>query len=92
MTVLLKATYADHTEISCGESCYDATNHTCRCLCLGLNHGAGLQGALTNIKQHLRWLIEEIQQRDPSVRRLQINIQLANISIVVTYSPPENNP
>lgn len=48
MTTLI-AVYNEHGCIGkCDEHCYDAAKPGCKCICNGINHGAGFQRALLN--------------------------------------------
>ena len=56
----------------CNSSCYNAKNLTCCCICGGINHQAGLEGAVENT----RTLMEIILEKNPNTRFSKIVQQL----------------
>jgi hypothetical protein len=43
----------------CDARCYDAKRDHCTCLCGGLNHGAGLKQAMTNVRETFLPVLEK---------------------------------
>ena len=61
MTTLI-AVYdgSGHCVGRCDARCYNATGKTCKCICGGRNHGAGLEQAMENTKEIAEeWATEE---------------------------------
>ena len=48
MTAVLTVRAGGSVAGSCGKSCYDAEHEPCRCVCGGVNHGAGFEAAAAN--------------------------------------------
>jgi len=46
MVALIERVGGGKGDSVCNAVCYDAKDEVCRCVCGGLNHGKGLQGAL----------------------------------------------
>jgi hypothetical protein len=42
----------------CDVRCYDATTPTCKCICGGMNHGAGKDKAMANTEEYAESMIE----------------------------------
>lgn len=47
----------------CDAKCYDARGHDCDCVCGGMNHGMGAQGARENTKNLAVRQIDAIAKR-----------------------------
>lgn len=57
MTAVLTIRAGGSVAGSCGKSCYDAEHPKCRCICIRLNHGVGLEQAIANTRaHHADWL------------------------------------
>ncbi|MFV2172285.1 hypothetical protein ACFHW2_12125 [Actinomadura sp. LOL_016] len=57
MTAVLTVRVGGAVAGSCGRSCYDAEHDDCHCICEGMNHGAGLEQAVANTREHAAaWL------------------------------------
>ena len=57
MTLMSQKIGQDATR-RCDARCYGAKHSKCHCICGGLNHGAGLQQALTNVRDTFLPVIE----------------------------------
>lgn len=65
MTTVLMA-YHNGTLIGrCDKTCYDAKGETCRCICNGHNHGAGLRLAHAHAKFHLSEIANDLRGKFP---------------------------
>lgn len=49
----------------CDAKCYNATGPDCDCVCGGRNHGAGLEQAQENTKEHAERIVEEWSGEHP---------------------------
>lgn len=49
----------------CDSRCYNATSPDCDCICGGRNHGAGLERAQDNTREHARKILETWEGEHP---------------------------
>ena len=47
----------------CDAKCYDAQGVECECVCGGMNHGAGIQGATEYTQQLAGEMLEQVEKR-----------------------------
>ena len=47
----------------CDAKCYDAQGPECDCVCGGMNHGAGVQGATDRTKELAGEMLKEVERR-----------------------------
>ena len=64
MTTLLRVGNSEG-ERRCDAKCYVAAGKVCRCICAGMNHGAGLDRAQNNTAALAEHWIEEYNARNP---------------------------
>ncbi len=51
MTVLISLSSNRVVLHACGAKCYNASNSPCTCICMGMNHGVGLQTAIEKTRR-----------------------------------------
>lgn len=72
MTTLIAAYNSEGCTGRCDARCYDATEPECNCICGGLNHGKGLQGATDNTQRLAESWISAWQQTHPDFTRAEV--------------------
>ena len=58
MVVIIRQRLSNNRWRSCNANCYNAKGDACTCICNGINHGKGLDGALsTNTNKMVQGLL-----------------------------------
>lgn len=71
--VLIKISSSGGVTRQCDARCYNASDHMCRCVCGGANHGRGLEQAKVNTELAGKTLARNwIQTRNLKRARIQI--------------------
>jgi hypothetical protein len=65
MTTLISVHSSDGCEGRCDSRCYNAAHPTCKCICHGMNHGAGLQRAVANTRQMAESWLNDFAAQHP---------------------------
>lgn len=85
MTALISATKGTKCLGMCTAKCYNSKLKRCTCVCLGLNHGQGLDYARFRTEHHFHLLVKQWSRNDPKVVLLRGHGHLAT-------PPPKQNP
>lgn len=72
MVTLISAGNSEGTYGRCDAKCYQAHGGECDCICGGMNHGGGLQKAMSNTAELAESWIEKAQQKDPGLHDIYI--------------------
>ena len=67
MTTLISVRYGSGETRRCDANCYDAKSKKCDCVCGGLNHGAGLEKAAENVREHMKERLDELRGKNSAV-------------------------
>jgi hypothetical protein len=63
----------------CDAKCYDAQTENCDCICGGRNHGAGLEKAIENTRNHVEeWVEEYAEEKGLTKYRTKLNRELVD--------------
>ncbi len=60
MATLIGVYNSDGCVGRCDAKCYNAQSDHCECICAGMNHGAGYDGALANTREIARDQLDQI--------------------------------
>lgn len=88
MTRLIIATSSDGTLAACDARCYNSKGNTCHCICAGLNHGHGINLALTYVEHLNRLIARQIKLNHPKV----VKIEFYYPNITLCFHAPQPNP
>ena len=88
MTVLITVRNGQQMLGRCDATCYNAKGHRCRCVCGGINHGAGIKWALTYTQQLHQHITKHIKKRLPQADL----ITFYQADIPFHFHAPQPNP
>jgi hypothetical protein len=64
MTTLIAVYNSEGLVGRCDAHCHDATTPECRCVCGGMNHGAGQAKAIENTRAYVEQMVEDYAKRN----------------------------
>jgi hypothetical protein len=72
VTTLISYHSSGGDEDRCDARCYNATCETCDCICVGRNHGAGLEQAVENTRELAEGWIDRARARGQDIARVAL--------------------
>lgn len=67
MTPILSVIRHGRSTLTCDQTCYDASNESCTCICGGLNHGAGRAAAHRHSQEQFIEILDRLQRQIPDL-------------------------